>query len=423
MYKKNLVSGILLQLWKILYKFVFSVLVARAVGNVTYGQITYFFLVFNLLGSYGHLGIINGISYFAKTDKCDLNTQINANITYLAMNSLFIGIILCSPPIKGLVLPEVPQPYMIGGLCFMMVTYLYAALEAYFVSQEKIFKSNGSMAVGMLAAMAGMLVCLALGKINLATYLIFQIIELLVAVLFMCRSFSCSYRPQINIAFLIREFKYGHLVFWASLFGYLNYRIDQFMIQRQLGDGMLGIYSVAVTIAELVLLVPNSITAAITGKLLNSSGREDQKRVLCITIKGCVWVCLLLVVMGIVLAPIIQIVYGAEYYPSVQSFRFLLLGICGAAVGKVVYPFYLANGRAKVHMLVAAFVMLVNIGLNMWLIPDCGINGAAFASTCSYLVYGGVYIGLLVKKEGIKLTSMFLFSREEMAMIKRSVFS
>lgn len=422
MYKKNLVSGVLLQIWKIFFKLVFSVLVARVVGNVTYGQITYFFLVFNLLGSYGHLGVINGVSYFAKTDKCDLQTQVNSNISYLILNCILVGVVLCSPVVKGLIFPEISYSYVIAGLCFMMSTYLYAVLEAYFISQEKIFQSNRSMAVGMFVAMAGMLVCFFLGKINLATYIAFQMAELLVAVAFMCRNFAFSYRPQIDFSFLVREFKYGNIVFWASLFGYLNYRIDQFMIQKQLGDGMLGIYSVAVTIAELVLLVPNSITAAITGKLLNISEKGEQKKVLCMTMKGCLCVCLVLVVMGVILAPILELIYGAEYQQSINSFRILLLGICGAAIGKMVYPFYLANGQAKVHMFVAAFVMLVNAALNTALIPIYGINGAAIASTCSYLAYGGVYIGLLIKKEGIPIKSIFLFSREEIAMLKRSIF-
>lgn len=421
MYKKNLLSGILLQIWKIVFKLVFSVLVARVVGKVTYGQITYFFLVFNLLGTYGHLGIVNGISYFAKKDSCDLKKQFDSNISYLAINCFIIGLVLLIPPVQNLVLPNTSQLYVIAGMLFVLLTYIYSALDAYFVSQEKIFKSNLCMGIGMLVSIIGMLVCFFCHKINMTTYIVFQIAEVLVAVILMYRDNTFSYKPRLDASFLIREFKYGNIVFWASLFGYLNYRIDQFMIKGQLGDGLLGIYSVAVTIAELVLLIPNSITASLTGKMLNLNEEKEQKNVLCLTMKGCFYICLGLTVLGMVCAPLIEVIYGKEYHEAITSFRILLVGICGAALGKVVYPYYLAKGQAKIHMFVTALIMLVNVGLNLVLIPVYGINGAAFASTCSYFVYGGIYVIFLLKKEGIKLKAMFVWTHMEIQEIKRSI--
>lgn len=421
MYKKNLLSGLLLQIWKIVFKLIFSVLVARVVGKVTYGKITYFFLVFNLLGSYGHLGIVNGISYFAKKDSCDLKKQFDSNISYLIINCLVIGLILFIPPIQSLVLPGTPYLYILAGVLFVLLTYIYSALDAYFVSQEKIFKTNICMGIGMLVSMIGMLVCFFCGKVNMITYIIFQIAEVLVTVILMCADKSFSYKPRMDMTFLMREFKYGNIVFWASLFGYLNYRIDQFMIKHQLGDGLLGVYSVAVTIAEMVLLIPNSITASLTGKLLNLDEEKEKKNTLCITLKGCFYVCLILTAIGVICAPLIELIYGKEYHEAVISFRILLVGICGAAVGKVVYPYYLVKGQAKVHMFVTALIMFVNFGLNMVLIPFYGINGAAIASTCSYFVYGGIYVLFLVKKEGMRMKDMFIWSHTEIDKIKGSI--
>lgn len=421
MFKKNVISGLFLQVWKVLFKLIFSVLVARVVGNVTYGQITYFFVVFNMISSYGHLGVINGATFFAHHDKCDLNVQFNTNMLYLLLNSIVFGALFCFTPIGELVLPETSLLFIFGGILYVLFYYFYTVIDAYYVAQEKVFKSNLYMAVGMGISMLGMLLCFFFGKISMTSYIILQIVEISVATIMAWKKLGLTWKPHFDFSFLKREFRFGNIIFWASLFGYLNYRVDQFMIKHQLGDGELGVYSVAVTIAELVLLIPNGLVSSITGKLLNMKEEAEKKNFLAVTVKCCFYLCLLLVVGGILLSPLIEIVYGNSYHDAVFSFIILMLGISGAAVGKVIYPYYVVRGQVVVHLCVAAFTMVSNVVFNFFLIPVFGIHGAAMASMVSYLIYGGVYMFLLVKKERISLKQMLFISKEDIEQVKRGV--
>lgn len=422
MYKKNILSSLVLQVWKILFRLVFSVLVARVVGTATYGQITYFFLIFNLISSYGHLGIINGISYFAKNDKTELSVQFNSNIFYLVGNWGLLLILLGIPYVKNFLLPEYSYGWFLLGMIYVLACYIQMALEAYYIFRERLYQSNRYWIIGMSISMLGMLGCFFAGKISFFTYTILQIFEIAIVAVLLYVSSELSLKFRFNKQFIWEELKYGNIIFWATLFGYLNYRIDQIMIKNQIGDEMLGIYSVAVTLAELVLLIPNSITAALTGKLLNIEKDEEKTKIVLLTLKLCIYICVLLVFLGYVMSPLIVVMYGKEYSSAIEAFMILLVGVCGAAVAKVIYPYFLTNGQTKVHLLVTGLSMVINAVMNVFFIAKYGINGAAFASTISYFFYGGVYVILYKQKRKIKLSEMLLLSKDEIGLLKSNLY-
>lgn len=421
MYLKNIRSGILLQIYKIIFKFMFSILVARALSTEEYGQITYFFLVFNLLSSYGHLGVINGISYFSKTDLCDIKKQFNTNITYLIFNVMFLFVGICITPLGEIVLPETKWIYQMIGILYVLFNYLYIALEAYYISKEEIYKSNKYISRGLLISSIGLLICFVLNRISFETYLLLHLLEVVVIFVMLYANSGFKYNISFDWDFFKREIKYGNIIFWAALFGYMNYRIDQLMIKFQLGDSQLGVYSVAVTLAELVLLIPNSISSSLSGRLLNAKDEKDAKQIVSLTIKGTMYLCIVVAGIGYFCSPLIGILYGKAYEGASSSFSILLIGVCAAAVGKTVYPYYVVRGKAKIHLFMTILIVCVNTCMNYILIPRYGIEGAAVASNISYFVYGGGYILFLKFKEKVRLRDMLLIQKEDIEMLKRSL--
>ena len=57
-FKKNFLSNLFLQLLSIVIGFFTSVLIARGLGLFNQGVFSYYVLIFGLIASYGHLGII-----------------------------------------------------------------------------------------------------------------------------------------------------------------------------------------------------------------------------------------------------------------------------------------------------------------------------------------------------------------------------
>lgn len=422
MLKKNIVSSVITQVGRIVLGFLINVVIARVLGSVALGQVNYFFVIFGILGSYGHFGVLNATSYCYKNDVCDGERQFRTNVTYLVLNCAMWFVLLSIPYVKNLLLSDMPYVFVILGAIYILVMYLNSAFTEYCVADEKVYASNRTYLIGLFIAAVGVGVLSFLGRMTAQAYVVCKILEYLISVVVLCFVIKKHYKPLLDFGFLKRELKYGNIIFWAALFIYLNYRIDQVMIKFQLGDSELGIYSIAVSLAELVFLVPLSLTSAITGKLLNMNDDKQQKeKVLCLTIKGCLYLSILISVIGFLCTPLIPVIYGVEYSGAMSCFVVLLLGVCFASVAKVMAPYYLTGGQPRIHLFVTMLTVVVNVVFNIILIPKIGIIGAAIGSTISYMVYGLSYVFLFRFKEKVLIKDMLLLSRTEMKLMLGSV--
>ena len=98
----------------------------------------------------------------------------------------------------------------------------------------------------------------------------------IIKLILLLRGLKLSYRPKVKIKVLKEELKYGIPLYFAALFIYLNYRVDQLMVKQYLGNNELGIYSISVTLAELAFIFPESISSAFEGRLY--SCKEEEKK-------------------------------------------------------------------------------------------------------------------------------------------------
>jgi O-antigen/teichoic acid export membrane protein len=89
---------------------------------------------------------------------------------------------------------------------------------------------------------------------------------------------------------------------------------------------------------------------------------------------------------ALVLPPFTTFVFGEQYRESLNALKFL--APCGFAVATGVASSAWLNRRGgrllKVIPLRTAAAMILNICLNLWLIPLMGIAGAALATSVSY---------------------------------------
>jgi O-antigen/teichoic acid export membrane protein len=186
-----------------------------------------------------------------------------------------------------------------------------------------------------------------------------------------------------------------------------------------LGAAELGIYAVGVTLAELVFLVPSSVTTALDGRLYNIDNKSVEKKIVtCKTIKYTFYISILVVLIGISLIRLIPVLYGQEFTDAIAVTLILFTGIKFASVAKVSYSYFFVSGRPAVHMTITFISFVTNIILNLLLIPALGINGSALASTISYFIYGSLYLIYFVKKEKFPIGDLLKISREDIAFLK-----
>ena len=81
---------------------------------------------------------------------------------------------------------------------------------------------------------------------------------------------------------------------------------------------------------------------------------------------------------------LIPFLYGEKFRESVEALLILVPGIIAMTVYMILHSDLTGRGRAKITVYIFGMALILNIVLNLFLIPRYGINGAAFSSTISY---------------------------------------
>jgi len=76
--------------------------------------------------------------------------------------------------------------------------------------------------------------------------------------------------------------------------------------------------------------------------------------------------------------------FGPAYEASVLPLRILLPGVLGFAMARVIWPVLQAGGHLRTLLLATGTAVVINVALNLALIPMIGIAGAAIGTSVAY---------------------------------------
>jgi PST family polysaccharide transporter len=181
-------------------------------------------------------------------------------------------------------------------------------------------------------------------------------------------------------------FTAGLPLVFSSLAVAMYMKIDQIMIGRMLGTHAVGIYSIAVTISELVYFIPTSIMNAVYPKI--AKAKKDGKDYESLIIKTAslnVGISLTFAICCTLIIPYgIRIVYGEAYIAAARVIQIHCWAGIFVAIG-VSHGSYLIFNNLQTYGFVATIsAALLNIILNYYFIKWFGINGAAITTVISY---------------------------------------
>lgn len=173
----------------------------------------------------------------------------------------------------------------------------------------------------------------------------------------------------------------------TNLVSWLNYRADLFIVERYAGLATAGVYSVAVSVAELLWFVSSSVTAAAYGRL--GTPARDEAAALTVRLVHLNLVVLLVAapVLAALAAWALPAWLGPAYRQAVPLLLVLLPGVWAYAAASTLSAYYTNGlGRPQWSVAVAGCSLAVNVLTCLWLVPRAGALGAALATTLAYLL-------------------------------------
>jgi PST family polysaccharide transporter len=166
-------------------------------------------------------------------------------------------------------------------------------------------------------------------------------------------------------------------------------KIDQIMIGQMLGNDAVGIYSAAVRISEIWYFIATAIAASVLPSILDAKkNNEAQYRH---RLQGLfdlmTWLAVIVALPVTLFAtPLVTMLFGPDYSEAggvlaihVWATVFVFLGVAGG-------NWFLAENQQLISLQRTALGAVVNVLLNIVLIPMLGVVGAAWATLISYAV-------------------------------------
>lgn len=182
-----------------------------------------------------------------------------------------------------------------------------------------------------------------------------------------------------------RMLRFGIGLWMGTLAGVLLSRLDQLVMVPLSSTYVLGIYVVAVTISEVVLVFNKSVRDVVFSaeSVENQPGRLSQASRIStfVTTLGAVAV-------GVLSVPVIPWLFGQEFAPAVPVTIVLLIGVALGNPGSVAGAGLSARGRPILRSISLIIAAAINVGLLFLFIPLWGAMGAAFATLCGNIIAG-----------------------------------
>ncbi len=203
----------------------------------------------------------------------------------------------------------------------------------------------------------------------------------------------------------------------------LNHRLDVFLVGGFIGAAGVGHYLVGVNLAELSWWVPLTLGTVLFPKAsaMDSVTNFEMSAAACR--RTLVVTAVAAIGLLVVCRPLIPVVYGTEFAPSVSVFLILMPSGMFYTVHKVLGSSLSANGMPQAVLFGGLVSLPATIGLNLALIPTIGIEGAAIASDVAYIVNAAVVLYIFQRRSGISIKQTLLFNGEDWAVFKMTTRS
>lgn len=367
-----------------------SMIIARSLGPTGQGIYTLTITFSSLIVTFINFGIGPATCYYVARNEFKRPQLLGNNILIgasISLVGLLIGLSLLLL-FRQQLFPQIPQVYLFMILILIpMEIYFYlgrftllGALKIKHYNYVEILRNTLFFVLVVLIALTLKLnVSLAIAAFLLSWF----IATTLTLHLALKSTGGVEFKP--NWHFIKQALIYGLQVHIMNILFFLNSRADIFLINWFLDPSAVGFYGIGVGLVEKLWLISYAASTVLFPTVAAQKSVDNQqtltpfvtRSVLLSSAIGAFF--LLLFSHWLVI-----LLYSETFIPSVSVIKILLIGIVSLSAGKVLSNDISARGFPKLNIYIGATAVLINIILNLLLIPLFGIAGAAWASTISY---------------------------------------
>jgi len=362
---------------------------ARYLGTVGFGKYSFVFAYLAFFGIISDLGFQTILVREMARDESNASKLIgNAYVIRLILTMLAIVLSMVVITLMSYPVDTTTYIYIAAfTLLFMSFSDLYAT----------IFQANLRMEYNIIAKLtfkvlsAALIFWIIFSHGTLMQVMIVMVFSEMVKTLINFLFSRKFVRPQFEIDFSLWKylFKESMPIALSNVIWIIYYQIDMVMLSPMMGDAAVGIYSAAHKLFEPFSLIPHAFMISLF-PIMSSSFKSSKDRLMRIykLSFGYLLIIALPIAIGTALLSekIILLVYGTPFADSATALQILILALVFIFVNSVLMYILTSMNKQKLNTLSTGLCAIVNITLNLILIPILSYNGAAIATVVTYAV-------------------------------------
>lgn len=364
-----------------------SVVVARILGPEGRGLYAVAVAVGAIGVQFGNMGLHASNTYLVAKDHSVLSSLVG--------NSLFVGLVLggLGAALALAVFLNWPDIAPIhGGLLRLALLSIplglsYLLLQNLLLGIHEVRTYNKIELFGNIASVIFIILLILSRLVTVETVFSVSLIILIIYIVLALRVLRCHFQglPHLSFALFKRTLGYGLKAYLAAFFAFLVLRVDLLMVQYMLGAKQAGYYSIAVAMADLIFMLPVVVGTILFPKLSALEDTQEKLRLAKQTAWGVGFVMATMTILAAALAgPMIRWLFGQAFMPAVPAFIWLMPAIMTLSINTVLMNYFASTGMPMITIYSSGAAAILNVVLNMKLIPLLGIVGASISSIFSY---------------------------------------
>jgi|GEM_PF-3356521 len=355
-----------------------TIIINRGLGPINKGYYAFIILVSSTLSMVLEFGFSTGLSFYSGK-KISISKDKWKSFSIL-LTFIFLVLSTISTFILLLFYNDQRGYFIIPMLFFVQISSKFTLGIYLGTLKIKLFNIIRTLPIfieiTLLIAFVIMNVTLTPLNISLVYFLSFFIpLILSIYFLFPFKFQLPSFKELVSIT------KYSFYIYIANLMSFLNYRIDMFLISFFLKPEYLGWYSVAVFIIEKTRLLSQSTSLVNFALKVNQEVKDTFEFSMRVVNSINILVSFMVVLLAY---PLVMLLYSPAYKESILPMIILAPAILANGYAKMLSSELSGDGIIKIQLFASILSVILNVLLNIVLIPKFKIVGASFASFFSY---------------------------------------
>lgn len=363
------------------------VLITRYLGTEGYGNFALVFTYvsfFSVISDFGlQLAMVRELSQNENEEK--------PYGSFLLLKSILI---LLSSLIAIITLFFLPYVYPIKlGIFIAIIAVAFSGITNYGTS---IFQSRIRLDlvtyIDVLTKIftVGFIIFFVYMKLNLyfiiSTVLIGNSIGLAITFFLLKETFYFKYDKSQIKKILTMSFPIGI----TSFVGLAYFKVDTIMLSVMKNPTEVGLYTLSYKVLENFVLIWGFYMASVYplfAKFKGESSFNKMNKLLINSFFIAILISTLIIIFGIIFAPfIIDTLAGKEFDNSINSLRILLFSIPFLFINNLLSDFCIVLKAIRIIFIGILISLIINILLNLWLIPLYGFIGASYVTVISAII-------------------------------------